>query len=428
MRLRLALIGLLPCAAALVTSAVAQLSGHGGPVRALAVSADGATLLSGGFDSSAIRWSLQRDVAEQVLRLHDSAVNAVAILADGRAVTAGADARIAVWQAGEPMPAMILDGHTGPVAALAASPDGARLASASWDGTIRLWPLAGGAPSVLRGHQQNVNSVAFTADGEALVSVGYDATVRIWPLRGGGAPQIVTLPTPLNTLAVAPDGEIAVAGGDGRIVFLAPDGSERGQVAASSGPITSLAIAGDGNRIAAAGANGSLALVDRKPRSLALALLDSAQPIWAVAFLPDGQTLLSGGGDRIIHRWDVATGQLRDYSARGIPKDPLAEFAGDPGAQVFRACIACHALRPDEGNRAGPNLHGLFGRRIATLTGYNFSPALKRLDIVWTAETVARLFELGPAAYTPGTKMPEQLISRQEDRDALVRFLERATR
>jgi cytochrome c len=73
-------------------------------------------------------------------------------------------------------------------------------------------------------------------------------------------------------------------------------------------------------------------------------------------------------------------------------------------------------------------LHGIFGRRIATLPGYNFSAALNHLDIVWTPETVAKLFEIGPAKYTPGTKMPEQRIGAPEDRDALVKFLERATK
>ena len=70
---------------------------------------------------------------------------------------------------------------------------------------------------------------------------------------------------------------------------------------------------------------------------------------------------------------------------------------------------------------------GIFGRRIATLPGYQFSEALKKLDIVWTPETVAKLFEIGPAAYTPGTKMPEQTIGSPEERQALVRFLERVT-
>ena len=78
--------------------------------------------------------------------------------------------------------------------------------------------------------------------------------------------------------------------------------------------------------------------------------------------------------------------------------------------------------------RAGPTLHGIFGRQIATLPGYHFSGALKHLDIVWTPETLAKLFEIGPANYTPGTKMPEQRIGAPEDRDALVKFLEKATR
>jgi cytochrome c len=50
------------------------------------------------------------------------------------------------------------------------------------------------------------------------------------------------------------------------------------------------------------------------------------------------------------------------------------------------------------------------------------------MSIVWTPETVSKLFEVGPAAYTPGTKMPEQTIPNPEDREALVRFLEKATR
>jgi cytochrome c len=110
------------------------------------------------------------------------------------------------------------------------------------------------------------------------------------------------------------------------------------------------------------------------------------------------------------------------------PEDVLASFKGERGAEVFQACAACHTLTPDGGNRAGPTLHGVFGRRIATLPGYNFSPALKNLDIVWNATTIAKLFEIGPSHYTPGTKMPEQVIGNAADREALVRFLEKATR
>jgi len=67
------------------------------------------------------------------------------------------------------------------------------------------------------------------------------------------------------------------------------------------------------------------------------------------------------------------------------------------------------------------------GRKIASLPDYRFSKALKGMNIVWTPETVAKLFEVGPNAYTPGTKMPEQRIGSPEDRKALTDFLARAT-
>ena len=150
--------------------------------------------------------------------------------------------------------------------------------------------------------------------------------------------------------------------------------------------------------------------------------------MWSAAFFPDGRTLLTGGTDRMIRRWDAATGEPLGTVVMGAPEDPLAAFAGDPGAEVFRACVACHTLKADDGVRAGPTLAGIFGRRIASLPGYNFSEALKKLDIVWTPETVSKLFEVGPMAYTPGTKMPEQRIGSPADRAALMRFLEKATK
>jgi cytochrome c len=424
---------LVPACAALLavllatTTASAQLRGHGGPVRALAISPDGQTAVTGSFDSTAIRWSLTRNTAEQVLRFHADAVNAVVLLRDGRAATAGADGRIAIWTAGNAQPDAVLEGHTAPIAALAVSGDGATLASASWDQTIRLWPLAGGAARVLEGHTQNVNGVAFAPDGRALVSVSYDQSVRIWPLSGD-APTVVAMPSPLNAVAIGSNGEIAAGGADGRVYFLAGDGTRAGEIAAGPRPVISLAISPNGALAAAASIGGSVAVIDRKTREVARTLVGPGLPVWSVAFMPDSRTLLTGGADNIIRRWNAATGEPVDSVLIEKAGDPLAAYAGDRGAEIFRACVACHTLGADQANRAGPTLAGLFGRRIATAPGYNFSEALKRLDIVWTPETVSKLFEIGPAVYTPGTKMPEQRIGSELDRAALVQFLERATR
>lgn len=413
----------------LVAAAVpagAQLAGHGGPVRSIAVSADGATVLSGSFDSAAIRWSLASSAAEQVLRFHADAVNAVAFLKDGRMATAGADGKIALWTAGRQQPDEVLEGHTAPIVSLALSPDGATLASASWDGTVRLWPLGPGSKRVLEGHTQNVNGVAFMPDGQSVVSVGYDLTVRVWPLSEG-APDVVTLAAPLNAVAVAPDGEIVTGGADGKLRFLSKGARETAEVQAGATPIIALAVSPDGTRVAAAGVGGAVNLIDRKTRSVSSVLSGPGLPVWSVAFTPDGATLLTGGADATIRRWNARTGNPVGSPQPGAPSDPLAAYAGDHGAEVFRACVACHTLSEKEGPRAGPTLAGVFGRKIASLPGYRFSDALKGMDIVWTPETVSKLFEVGPNAYTPGTKMPEQRIGSAEDRKALTDFLARVT-
>jgi cytochrome c len=411
-----------------MTPALAQLRGHGGPVRGLAVAADGQSAISGSFDSTAIRWSLTRNAAEQVLRFHADAVNAAVLLRDGRAATAGADGRVAIWTPGKAEPDTVLEGHTAPIVALAASPDGATLASASWDHTVRLWPLAGGAPRVLDGHTQNVNGVAFAPDGRTLVSVSYDQSARIWPPSDSSAPTVVAMPSPLNAVAVGSDGEVVVGGADGKIYFMTAGGARAGEVAAGPRPVISIAISPDGALVAAASIGGSVALIDRAARSLARTLVGPGLPVWSVAFLPDSRTLLTGGADNIIRRWNAVSGDPIDPVLLETAGDPLAAYVGDRGAEIFRACVACHTLGAEQANRAGPTLAGIFGRRIATLPGYNFSEALKRLDIVWTPETVSRLFEVGPATYTPGTKMPEQRIGSEQDRAALVHFLERATK
>jgi cytochrome c len=167
--------------------------------------------------------------------------------------------------------------------------------------------------------------------------------------------------------------------------------------------------------------------VDRGARKVLRTLVGPGLPVWSVAFFPDNRTLLTGGADRVIRRWNATTGDAIGSPVAGTPEDPLAEYAGDPGAEVFRACIACHTLSEKDGVRAGPTLAGIFGRKIASLPGYDFSDALKKLNIVWTPETVSKLFEIGPMAYTPGTKMPEQRIGSAEDRKALTNFLARAT-
>jgi cytochrome c len=271
-----------------------------------------------------------------------------------------------------------------------------------------------------------VNGIAFLPDGRP-VTVGYDGTLRIWPLSEGSA-SVESFPAPLNAVAVAADGEIAIAGADGVVRFITPDGAARGAVEAGSTPVIALAISPDGSLAAAAAIGGSVAIIDRAAARIRFSLVGPGLPVWSLAFRPDGRELLTGGSDRLVRRWSMRTGDPVGPLAIGRPEDVLAAFRGDRGAEVFRACTACHTLTPDGGNRAGPTLHGIIGRHIASAPGYNYSPALRAMDIVWNTDTIARMFEVGPSRYTPGTKMPEQTIPDPADREALVRFLKQATR
>ena len=155
-------------------------------------------------------------------------------------------------------------------------------------------------------------------------------------------------------------------------------------------------------------------------------LVGPGLPAWSAAFLPDNRTLLTGGSDHLVRRWNALTGERIGETDRGNPgrsAGRLRERSRRPGVPRLRR------VPHPEGRRAAPRGADA-GRHLRPqdrdAPGYDFSPALKKLDIVWTPETVSKLFEIGPAAYTPGTKMPEQRVGA-EDRAALVKFLEKAT-
>lgn len=404
--IRSALIALaLPVAGA--AASAQDLRGHGGPVRALSVDGSG-RILSGSFDTRAIVW--EGEIATRVTRHHEGAVTAVLLLPDGRFASGGQDGRVAIWGDGaEPVRSEVW--HSLPVAALAPWRDG--LASAGWDGRIALWPGTG-APEMIDAHDGQITGLV--AYGGGLASAGADLRLRLWDAEGAPAGRY-DLAAPVS--GMASDGRaLFLASPDGMLRRIEPGAPER-EVSLESGPL--LSVAAGAGLVAAGAADGGVRLLD--PETLeTVATIDSGQgPVWALAF--SGDTLLTGGADGLIRRWSSTGVPLGEGSG---PVEPT--LTSPRGAEVFRACAVCHALTPDDGGRAGPTLHGIFGRRIGTAEGYAYSRALRGLDIVWTPETVAELFEFGPEAYTPGSRMPEQRIPGAADRQALIEFLGTASR
>src|SRR5262249_25703037 len=103
----------------------------------------------------------------------------------------------------------VLDGHTKPVTAVVFSPDGGTLASASQDGTIRLWNANDWSPrGTLPGHRGPVNALAFLPEPNALVSAGDDLTVRRWNIEAGTSEVLARDAAAVKLLAASEDGKL----------------------------------------------------------------------------------------------------------------------------------------------------------------------------------------------------------------------------
>ncbi len=395
-----------------------DLTGHGGPVRALLALGDG--LVSGGFDHALVLWDPARARAAWDTRWHRAAITALAAMPDGARFLSGAeDGRVAIWSPGRAEPDLVLEGHGAPVGAVAAR--GGVVLSAGWDGAARLWDAASGAPlRVLEGHQGTVNAAAFLPSGAA-VTAGQDGTVREWGPDGSGR-ILAEFGVPQNALLALPDGTLAAAGADGAVRLIAPSGGVR-EVPVGPRPVVALAASPDGALLAAATVGGGVGLWEAATGRRRGALDGPGLPVWSLAFAPDGRTLWTGGQDRRVRRWEVATARPLGPIAPDAVDAPGA--ARDPeGARVFRACSACHALAADAPPMAGPHLQGLFGRRMGSVAGYAYSERLARGDLVWTRETVAELFRRGPDEVLPGTTMPLQVVPDRAELEALLRFLD----
>lgn len=107
--------------------------------------------------------------------------------------------------------------------------------------------------------------------------------------------------------------------------------------------------------------------------------------------------------------------------ASGVAK-PNPNAALEKGRRAFDQCAACHTLSPDGEHRFGPNLHGIFGRKVASLENFNYSDALANRDGVWDEDSLNR-YIARPKILAPGNAMPFPGITSRHTREALIEWL-----
>jgi WD40 repeat protein len=283
---------------------VVRLEGHDDQVLGVAVDSSGARALTAGLDATVRLWDLAGARAEATLEGHEGAVTAVAFAGAARAVSAGRDRTVRLWDLAARRPLAVLEGHADTVTAVDATADGARVASASFDGSIRLWDLRRRAPiRSLEGHGAQVAAVRLSPDGQVVASGGWDGTARLWDAESGSA---------------------------------------LGVLAGHEGNVTAVALHADGRQVATGGADGVVRLWDARTRRAGRVLPGHEGEVTGLAFTPDGRFLLSASRDRSVRVWDLRRGE----AVRTLPHpDIVLGLALTPVASVLVTAGADHAAR-----------------------------------------------------------------------------------
>jgi WD40 repeat protein/serine/threonine protein kinase len=268
------------------------------------------------------------------LRGHTTFVTSVAFAPEGQVLaSASGDGTVKLWDARTGQEIRTLRGHTQQVASIAFAPQGQVLASASFDNTVKLWDVQTGQElRTLRGHTDWVSCVAFAADGYVLATASKDKTVKLWDARSGQ--ELRTLSGHMQQVyevAFAADGQmLASASGDTTVrLWDARTGQALRTLRGHTHSVTSVAFAADCQMLASASGDNTVKLWDTKTGQEFRTQRGHTASIGSVAFTPDGQVLASASWDGTVRLWDARTGQeLRTLRGHTHWVTSVA-FAGD---------------------------------------------------------------------------------------------------
>jgi WD40 repeat protein len=275
-------------------------------------------------------WDTQTGECLHKFRNYTDRVFSVAFSPDGRLLATGSeDHLIRIWEIRTGKLLHTLSGHTDEVRSVAFCPVERRakkskmpkaglsnwqLASASFDGTIRLWDaLTGEALHVFEGHSAWVWSVAFSPDGQTLASSGSDCTMRLWNVATGASLRVLTGHTqPVRAVAFAGDGRTVISGSDDRTLRLWDyhSGNCLRVLHGHTSWISSVAVNPHRHLFASGSEDQSVRLWDSRSLLCVKTLQGYSDGVWSVAFNPQGTVLASGSQDRVVRLWDRQTGTL----------------------------------------------------------------------------------------------------------------------
>ncbi len=235
----------------------------------------------------------------------------------------------------------VFRGQLSPVTGAAFSPDGALLATASFDGNVRVWGAVDGSvrADIAIGPDDWASDVAFSPDGTVLAAACDDSeTVRLWDPRTGRALATFTIGADATCVDFAPDGRLLAVGSWSDTVDLwdVAAGIVTGALEGHESAVKDVAFSPDGRLLATACLDGKTRIWDVAGGTVRATLAGSDEGVTAVAFAPDGGLLATASeDDGTVRVWDAGSWALR--RALTHPGHELSEVAFSPDGRRIAA-------------------------------------------------------------------------------------------